>query len=84
MCEPGDTGSIDLVDAAGNFLVQVNISFLQTANTKAEGETLIVDVIDVSKRYESRRVIVFSQTERKFVDFPPGGTLASVDFRNGT
>jgi hypothetical protein len=74
----GDTGSIDLVDARGVRLAQVNISFIP----KRDGEeVLIVDVIDVDKRYASKRALVFSPTSRAELDVPEGGNLVSTDFR---
>jgi len=74
----GDTGSVDLVDTRGVRLAQVNISFIP----KRDGEeVLIVDVIDVDKRYTERRALVFSPTSRQAVDVPEGGNLVSTDFR---
>jgi len=49
----GDTGSIDLVDAKGVRLAQVNISLLR-GHAEDGGECLIVDVIDVDRRYSRR------------------------------
>lgn len=71
-----NTGSIDLVDADGARLAQVNISFLPDSDGL---EVLIVDVIDVDNRYTNRRMLAFTSTERVIKDAP--GRLVSVDFR---
>lgn len=70
---PG-VGSIDLVNKAGKRIAQVNISYSPNC--------LIVDVIDVDKKFKQRRFHAFSNNERKDVDFPKDGKLGSVDFRN--
>ncbi len=73
----GSPGSVDLVDPDGQLLVRVNVSLLR----QPDGETLIVDVIDVAERYVERKAIGFSRSERTTLDVPKGGTLVSVDFR---
>ncbi len=83
VAEGRDTGSLDVVNAAGERLCQINLSFLPATVERGGEETLIVDVIDVDQRYSARRVLAFSQTERKVLALPPGGRLASVDFRRG-
>lgn len=78
MIEGTDTGSVDVVNKAGKRLCQINIS-LGTA--KECDEYLIVDVIDVDKRYTKRRALVFSPDKRAEMDVPEGGNLVSTDFR---
>jgi len=68
--------SVDLVTPDGVLLARVNF-----VPSRVEGESLIVDVIDVSGRYETKRALTFSPTERRQVDVPEGGSLVSVDFR---
>ena len=68
-------GSIDVIDkVTGVRLCQINLVALR-------GGGIIVDVIDVEKRHATRRALAFSQTERRIVEVPEGGTLVSVDFR---
>jgi len=76
--EGNDTGSIDLVDRHGNRLCQINVSYLPSSDGE---ETLIVDVIDVDKRFTTRRALAFSPADRRILDVPQGGNLVSVDFR---
>jgi len=48
---------------------------------QAEGqEVLMVDVIDVDKRYTTRRALVFASRERKSIDVPKGGILVATHF----
>lgn len=76
----GDTGSVDIVDSEGVRLAQVNISLVR-GHAEDGGEVLIVDTIDVDKRYDSKRALVFSPTSRAHSDVPEGGSLVSADFR---
>ena len=71
-------GSVDLVAADGTRLAQVNIFY---ASNSDGHECLIVDVIDVDKRYSNLRALAFSNEKREIVNVPPGGNLVSVDFR---
>ena len=69
-------GSIDILDASGRRMVQINLITLS-----AIGTGIIVDVINVDGRYKTGRALAFSQTDRKIVDVPKGGRLISCDFR---
>lgn len=80
VCDAGDGPSVDLVTSSGVRLAQVNISF--TLDDEGN-EVLIVDVIDVDKRYQRRRALAFSPKVRREMKVPRGGTLVSVDFRAG-
>lgn len=78
--DPRDTecGSIDLVDLAGVFLARINIGICRD---KEDGETLIVDTIDVAKRYTKHMACAFPNGMRTRID--GAGPLVSADFRGG-
>jgi hypothetical protein len=76
----GDTGSIDLVDSEGVRIAQVNISLVR-GYVEDGGEVLIVDTIDVDKRYARKMALCFSNGERRMLNVPEGGSLISADFR---
>lgn len=65
-----EAGSVDVVDASGKRLCQINL-FAYT-------DALIVDVIDVDNRYTDRRALTFRNGTREAV---PADKLVSVDFR---
>jgi hypothetical protein len=65
-------GSVDLVDAAGQRLAQVNV-FWDPAE-----EHLIVDVIDVDKRFPERAMHTFKFKRHQSVR---ASTIVSADFR---
>jgi hypothetical protein len=69
-----ETGSVDVVDAAGNFLARLNLCAIESGG-------VIVDVIDVDKRYAVKRAMTFAGGERRAMTVPEGGNLVSVDFR---
>lgn len=66
-------GSLDVVDQDGNFLVQIVIS--------AGEDFIIVDTIDVEKRYPKRAAIAFPNKQQKRITIDDKGTIVSADFR---
>ncbi len=81
----GRCGSFDVVRIVGGKverLAQINIFHTSESGDPArEGEELLmVDVIDVDKRYTTRRALVFSPTERGHLDVPKGGNLVASHF----
>lgn len=78
----GEYGSVDVVCArTGKRLCQLNVFYEPKAADGAE-DALMVDVIDVEKRYPARRALVFSRTKgRSHINVPEDGNLVGVDFR---
>jgi hypothetical protein len=74
-----NVGSIVLVNKSGKRIAMLNISY-NAMSHKGE-EYLIVDVIDVDRRFDNRRALGFSNTERTEMHAPKDGKLISVDFR---
>lgn len=71
----GETGSVDVCLPDGTRLCQINVSVCDG------GDVLIVDTIDVDRRYSVKRALTFSTEKREIVNVPTGGTLVSADFR---
>jgi uncharacterized protein YfaP (DUF2135 family) len=72
---PG-TASIDLVTPDGKLLARMNI-----VAPPSDDSALIVDVVDVEGRYNTKRALCFSQVDRSSCVAPKGARLISVDFR---
>jgi predicted amidohydrolase len=73
--DPNDNGgSVDIVDVDGKLLARVNV-FLSARGSKEE--TLMVDVIDVDRRYTVRRGLGFVRGERRMIEV---GDLVGAHF----
>lgn len=73
-------GSVDvvrIVDGKVQRLAQINL--FHAVNSDGQ-ELLMVDVIDVDKRYPTRRALVFSPTSRAHLDVPEGGNIVASHF----
>ena len=66
-------GSIDVLDKRGNRVCQINIFVGENS--------LIVDVLDVDKRFPHKRALCFSKQERRAMETFEESSLVSVDFR---
>ena len=66
-------GSIDVVDKRGKRLGQINIFVGE--------DSLIVDVLDIEKRFPNKRALAFTRHSSRDMDAFPESTLVSVDFR---
>jgi hypothetical protein len=73
----GEICSIALVNGKGKRLALLNITALGDEGEKG----LLVDVIDIDKRYQARRVYGFAAGIKTTFPLAPGGTVVSVDFR---
>lgn len=71
---PGPTGSIDLVDASGARIAQVNVTLY------ADGR-LILDTIDVEKHFVNATAFLFANGRRHFNVDNASGALVSADFK---
>jgi hypothetical protein len=81
----GKAGSFDVVaEVHGQRvrLAQINLFYFPRSDAEGGGDRVIVDVIDVDRRYRDKFAIGFSQTERARIDMPSGGSVFSVDFSN--
>lgn len=67
-----DGGSIAIVDRNGTRLALINLFVYDNGN-------LIVDVIDVDDRYNTRNALTFVDGHRQFL---PASKVISADFRN--
>ena len=74
------TGSIAILDANGRRLAEVNISYLPECTDPNE-EVLIVDVIDVEKRWTRKAGLVFNNHQRQRLELDAPSNLVSADFR---
>jgi hypothetical protein len=72
--------SVDLVTPDGRRVAQINISYSVSKEDGGE-EYLIVDVIDVDKRFPQRRALHFTDQTRHCADLGPDANLVSTDFR---
>lgn len=70
----GDAGSVAIVDSDGNRLALLNLFFYP------DTDSLIVDVIDVDERYNTRAALTFNDGQREFHN--TAGKVVSTDFRN--
>jgi UDP-glucose 4-epimerase len=68
-------GSLDVVDKTGKRICQVNIFVGE------ESGSLIVDVIDVERRFANKRALAFAGHDRRDMEAFDTSSLISVDFR---
>lgn len=74
-----DDGSVDVLRKDGTRIAQINI-FYGEGDGRKDGEFLIVDVIDVDKRFPVRRALVFANHKQQSIEVGDGN-LVSADFR---
>ena len=67
-------GSIDVIDKRGKRVCQIN--------TFVGEDSLIVDVLDVDKRFPLKRALCFTKQERRVMETFEASSLVSVDFRS--
>lgn len=78
-----NAGSVDVVVFIGGKMVrvcQINISIGEVGTSE---EYLIVDTIDVDRRYDKRRALVFPEEGAGSMEMP-ANALVSADFRKGS
>ena len=72
-----NTGSVDVLDKNGHRVAQLNVFV-------SEDGGLMVDVIDIEKRFAVKRALAFANGQRESMTVPEGGSLVGVDFRRDT